>query len=141
MGDMNMKKRLLFTTGLISLFLFILNISPSLVHCSVNTVCENILWQLYNLGEYLFAAFITFFLFFIFSCVTYFLKDSVFKAWLWLGVIYIPVSIIWSFNTPSGHGLFITDSPGYTSILIGISFFIFSIFVILSAHLWYKNKK
>ena len=84
---------------------------------------------------------VTFFVFFFFSCITYFIRKEVFRIWLVLGLIYVPVSIIWSFNTPSYDNAVLGNSPSLMSILIAVPFIILSILVIIVSHFYYKGKK
>jgi hypothetical protein len=43
---------------------------------------------------------------FIFSLITYFLKDEIFKPWLKFTYIWLPLSIIFTLITPGGSGSF-----------------------------------
>ena len=136
----SLKKISVILSGLSGLILLILNFIPDATYCTLANICDEYVLHSLHIDEYLFPCFVAFSIFFLFSCITYFLRNEVFKTWFWLGIIYVPVSIIWSFNTPITGGVFFGWSPSLMSILIAIPFFILSTAVILFAHFYYKNR-
>ena len=138
---MNLKKVFLVVSGLSTLVFIVLFLNPSVINCHINASCAGYNGDFFLRRDVFAACFITFFFFFFFSCVTYFMRKEVFKTWLILGLIYLPVSIIWSFNTASYDNAVLGNSPSLMSIFIAVPFIILSIIVITASHFYYKSKK
>ena len=138
---MNIKQWSLTVSGLIALFLVVLIFIQTNPNCYNSPKCNELMNPVLEYRENLGVLIVTFFVFFFFSCITYFIRKEVFRIWLVLGLIYVPVSIIWSFNTPSYDNAVLGNSPSLMSILIAVPFIILSILVIIVSHFYYKGKK
>ena len=138
---MNLKKWSLTVSGLTALFSVVLIFIQTNPNCYNSLECNKLMNPVLEYREYLGVLIVTFFFFFFFfSCVTYFMRKEVFRAWLVLGLVYVPVSIIKSFNTPSYDNAVLGNSPSLMSIFIAVPFIILSILVIIISHFYYKKK-
>ena len=85
----------------------------------------------------------TFSFFFFFSLLLSRARKEVFLAWFWASIVlYIPISLISSFNTPvtGGYGIALGQSPDLTALFYGFCYTILSIIVITIAHFYYKKQ-
>ena len=112
---MTVKKTLLIVSGLFALSLVVLIFIQVNPNCYNNIQCDKLMNPVYEYRDYLVVLIETFFFFFFFSCITYFLRKEVYRNWLVLGIIYIPVSVVWSFNTPIQTGNFLINSGPSTT--------------------------
>lgn len=71
---------------------------------------------------------------FVFSLITYFLKEGVFRAWFYFACVWIPLSMIAVFMVPeSSGGLFANAfSKHMISFMLSIIFSIISLCIILT---------
>jgi hypothetical protein len=94
------KKIVLFISGI---FFLLLIISLCLVLTNCCGLNKNLFKDIYTqlaIFGFLFP------LILIFSLITYFLKDEIFKPWLKFTYIWLPLSIIFTLITPGGSGSF-----------------------------------
>lgn len=122
-----MKKIILLVSGigcgiLLTFLFFVLNDT-----CGLNKIlCKDIYTILVS---FLFM----FPVVFIFSLITYFLKDEVFKTWSKFTYIWIPISIILTLITPGGSGSFFVSlwDPQMTAIVMSGLYFIISLIIVI----------
>lgn len=138
---MNIKQWSLTVSGLTALFSVVLIFIQTSPSCYNSPECNELMNPILKYREYLGVLMVTFFFFFFFSCVTYFMKKEVFRNWFITGLVYLPVSIIWAFNTPSYDNAVLGNSPSLMSILIAVPFALLSTLVITVSHFYYKEKK
>ena len=74
--------------------------------------------------------------------ITYFLRDEIFKAWLWLASVWVPVTVVAAYLSPQTYGFFPTG-PAVTSLLSSILFVFISscLIIFLLIRLRYKDQK
>ena len=79
-------------------------------------------------------SFLPFFLFLLFSLITYRMKEEVFQRWIRFAIWYIPLLIIGYFIYPQGGGLMASSFDAFVFILFISIFVITSTVKIVRAH-------
>lgn len=92
--------------------------------------------------EFLSHELLIFFPFFLFSCLTYFLREEVFRTWLRFAYVWIPLSLIVIYLsagwTGGGFGIpNVLDQETVAIIFSGL-FVIISLFIILIS--WFRSR-
>lgn len=78
---------------------------------------------------------------FLFSLVTYKMRDEVYQAWWRLTRWWIPISMLLVLITPEDNGAFMQINRGFVAFLMSGLFSILSIAIILSAFVASQKKK
>jgi len=97
--------------------------------CYESYLCSNFFLSIVFLGNYL----LLFFPIFLFSIITYFLKDEIFKSWSKFTYVWLPLSIILTSITPDSRGGFFVSlwDPEMTAIFMTGLYALISLIIII----------
>jgi len=87
------KKTTLYISGVIAVGLFVVGLFGTYKICSDNERCINLLHSF-------FIHFLPFIPLFLFSLVTYKMRDEVYRAWLRFAYVWVPLSMVLIFLAP-----------------------------------------
>lgn len=120
------KKRILVFTGIVSVLLAVLNYIGTFNLCGGQTygVCMDIIFDLIML-------FVPIILLFIFSLITYSMKENVFQSWWKFARIWIPISMFAILISPSNsHNWMFPVEKGTVAFFSSALFLIISLILI-----------
>ena len=106
--------------------------------------CYNVHWchaYLNNLLNLIAIVFLPFLPLFLFSLITYFMRNEVYQAWWKLTRFWIPLSIFLVLLMPEDNGAFLPIDKGHVAILMSGLFAVLSTIIILTAFIASRKKK
>lgn len=129
------KKNVIITSGIVALLLaLLLAFLPSPYRCGVyEYLCK-------ATGGLVLNLFIVFPLF-LFSLVTYFMREEVFQAWIKIARWWVLASILIVLVMPTYNGPFLPLDKGHVAVLMAALFAIASIVSILEVTVRLRSKK
>lgn len=129
-----MTKQRVLTFGSIGFFLFGLAMAASINGlCSMESICER------PHDDSMAAIFLPFLPLFVFSLITYFLREEIFQSWWRFTRIAIPASIVLILLAPSySSDWMLPIEKGTVAFFTSLIFVFISVIVIVRAH---KQKK
>ena len=133
MGD---KKNVLIVSAVYILFLVAALLSGE--KCFHNQWCYGHLNSLINLGAILFLPLLPLFLF---SLITYKMRDEVFRVWWHLARWWIPISMLLVLTMPEDNGAFMNINKGFTAVVMSILFAILSTVIVITAFVASRKKR
>jgi hypothetical protein len=138
-----LKRWALGISGITSLASYVIMHSSIDFQCNTIKLCSGLTSELYRIRDYDFVVFVIFFIFLLFTAITYFLRKEIFNIWLPTGILYIAVSIIWSFNIKIESGSLLGSSPSLMTVYISFFFVCFSILLIALSYIYlcFNRKK
>ncbi|MHB8710383.1 MAG: hypothetical protein ACYC6X_02425 [Minisyncoccota bacterium] len=129
---MNTKKVLIWGSSIsILLFLFSFYLFSG-NWCYEGSACNNIEYAVSKSGIYESVFFLSLSLF-LFSLITYKMRDEVFRAWLHFAYWWVPLTIFLTLITPNGHGGWGIPSlidPGFVAFVFSTLFALISLGII-----------
>jgi len=136
------KKNIFSVSGIAIILLLILGYIQSGDICYSRSWCNNLWDNINTVGEIL----LVFIPVFIFSLITYKMRDEVFQAWWKFARWFVPVIMLVTFlinsqDRSGGMGISGAISSGFDMLLIGIFYAIFIITSLIKITLAYRNKK
>ncbi len=121
------KRSILAYGAILSVALFALIFLQKGNYCYSTDWCRN-LWDTLNLAGYILFPFP---LVFLFSLITYFLPEAIFRAWIRFTTWWVPAQIVLTLLTPeSSGGLFISLVDKQLTAIV-LSFFFATISLVL----------
>lgn len=130
------KKGFLIISGLVCLFLLGFHLAPEFFSPLFGTICNNS--DCYHVTRNVLDSLLVFFSLFLVSIPVYFLRVEIFNIWRWFAVVWIPFSVIYAYQTPEGHQLFISSGPWLTAVEMSVAFIIISFVIIVVSELSYR---
>jgi len=130
------RKNILWTTGLVSLFLILIDFigTDKLCGGNANTICMG---YLYDITWTLFPLIAVF----ILSCSLLFLREDIFRTWLKFAIVWVPLTMLCTLAAPEYSMSLVPVVKSSVSFLMSAAFFVLSLGIIFARTLQLRGKQ